>query len=112
MRCPRPRRARKTWGAGVSNIIVARARALGRDQSFPPSNTGPSAKYRRAPGLSARRDRPEAVVDLSTGTFDPHVWSGRALQDFAELAVGGVALMYPALNWRRCSRPSWISARP
>jgi hypothetical protein len=32
--------------------------------------------------------------------FDPNVWSGRALQvDFAELAVGGLASMYPAFDW-------------
>ena len=31
---------------------------------------------------------------------DPDVWSGRALQvDFAELAVGGLASMYPAFDW-------------
>jgi len=30
----------------------------------------------------------------------PHVWSGRALQeDFAELAVSGLASMYPAFDW-------------
>jgi hypothetical protein len=45
--------------------------------------------------------------------FDPNVWSGRALQvDFAELAVSGLASMYPAFDWSVwCSGPSWISAR-
>ena len=45
--------------------------------------------------------------------FDPNVWSGRALQvDFAELAVSGLASMYPASDWSvLCSGPSWISAR-
>src|SRR6266550_379909 len=34
---------------------------------------------------------------LSSSQFDPDVWSGRALQvDFAELAVSGLASMYPA----------------
>jgi hypothetical protein len=44
---------------------------------------------------------------------DPYVWSGRALQvDFAELAVIGLASMYPAFDWSVwCSGPSWISAR-
>jgi hypothetical protein len=44
---------------------------------------------------------------------DPDVWSGRALQvDFAELAVSGLASMYPASDWSvLCSGPSWISAR-
>jgi hypothetical protein len=32
--------------------------------------------------------------------IDPDVWSGRALQvDFAELAVSGLASMYPVSNW-------------
>ena len=32
--------------------------------------------------------------------FDPDVWSGRALQeDFVELAVSGLASMYPASDW-------------
>jgi hypothetical protein len=35
-----------------------------------------------------------------TSVFDPHVWSGRALQvDFAELAVSGLASMYPVSSW-------------
>jgi hypothetical protein len=42
-----------------------------------------------------------------------NVWSGRALQvDFAELAVSGLASMYPAFDWSVCCPgPSWISAR-
>ena len=48
----------------------------------------------------------------ATSGFDPDVWSGRALQvDFAELAVSGLASMYPAFDWSICSGPSWISAR-
>jgi hypothetical protein len=32
--------------------------------------------------------------------FDPNVWSGRASQeDFDELAVSGLASMYPAFDW-------------
>jgi len=32
--------------------------------------------------------------------IDPDVWSGRALQvDFAELAVSGLASMYPVSDW-------------
>jgi hypothetical protein len=32
--------------------------------------------------------------------FDPNVWSGRASQEgFVELAVCGLALMYPASDW-------------
>jgi hypothetical protein len=34
--------------------------------------------------------------------IDPNAWSGRALQvDFAELAVSGLASMYPVSNWSR-----------
>jgi hypothetical protein len=34
------------------------------------------------------------------GAHDPNVWSGRALQEgFAELAVSGLASMYPAFDW-------------
>jgi hypothetical protein len=44
---------------------------------------------------------------------DPNVWSGRALQEgFIELAVSGLASMYPAFGWSWIgSWPSWISAR-
>jgi hypothetical protein len=53
------------------------------------------------------------MLGLSSSQFDPTVWSGRALQeDFVELAVSGLASMYPASDWSvLCSRPSWISAR-
>src|SRR5215467_6635228 len=42
-----------------------------------------------------------------------HVWSGRASQEvFIDLAVLGLASMYPASHWSvLCSGPSWISAR-
>jgi hypothetical protein len=30
---------------------------------------------------------------------------------FVELAVSGLASMYPAFDWSICSGPSWISAR-
>ena len=40
------------------------------------------------------------MLTLSSSGFDPNVWSGRALQeDFAELAVSGLASMYPAFDW-------------
>ena len=49
----------------------------------------------------------------ASAAIDPYVWSGRALQvDFADLAVSGLASMYPASDWSvLCSGPSWISAR-
>src|SRR6266571_8446367 len=45
--------------------------------------------------------------------FDPNVWSGRASQEvFVEVAVSGLASMYPASDWSvLCSGPPWISAR-
>ena len=45
--------------------------------------------------------------------FDPHVWSGRALQvDFAKLAVSGLASMYPAFDLEHLLRAIMdISAR-
>jgi hypothetical protein len=40
------------------------------------------------------------VLKLSFVEFDPNVWSGRALQaDFVELAVSGLASMYPTFDW-------------
>jgi hypothetical protein len=43
--------------------------------------------------------------DGGPGTFDPNVWSGRALQEgFAELSVSGLASMYPASDWS-CRAP-------
>jgi hypothetical protein len=42
----------------------------------------------------------KSSVRGQTDANDPDVWSGRALQvDFAELAVGGLASMYPAFDW-------------
>ena len=36
---------------------------------------------------------------VKVALYDPDVWSGRALQvDFAELAVSGLASMYPAFD--------------
>src|SRR6202142_1538746 len=40
------------------------------------------------------------LLIVSISGFDPDVWSGRALQvDFAELAVSGLASMYPVSDW-------------
>jgi hypothetical protein len=74
--------------------------------------------------IFATEPRKAAAIDLRCGTRDAigpmyglavrrNVWSGRALQvDFAELAVSGLASMYPACDWSVfCSGPSWISAR-
>jgi hypothetical protein len=42
----------------------------------------------------------KALANLEPSTHDPYVWSGRALQvDFAELAVSGLASMYPVSDW-------------
>ena len=56
--------------------------------------------------------KPTSLLSVRTSQFDPNVWSGRALQEvFVELAVSGLASMYPAFDWSICSGPSWISAR-
>ena len=67
----------------------------------------------RSPGVG-RISRP--ADPFLTRMYGPavrcNVWSGRALQvDFAELAVSGLASMYPASDWSICSGPSWKSAR-
>src|SRR5579864_8496577 len=48
---------------------------------------------------SSREERtPQRYCE--TDVNDPNVWSGRALQvDFVELAVNGLASMYPAFDW-------------
>jgi hypothetical protein len=46
------------------------------------------------------------VTQLTQCMVRPCVASG-----FAELAVSGLASMYPAFDWSICFRPSWISAR-
>jgi hypothetical protein len=46
------------------------------------------------------------AADITAKTdFDPHVWSGRALQeDFSEFeGCGGLASMYPAFDWSLCA---------
>ena len=47
MRCPRPRRARRSWGAGIFKIAVAGARAPGRDRSLLPSDIVPFSAPKR-----------------------------------------------------------------
>ncbi len=74
------------------------------------------AQLRRADHVEAR---PFIAVKRSrrfrarNDEIDPDVWSGRALQEvFIDLAVSGLASMYPALDWSAlCSWPSWKSAR-
>ena len=49
--------------------------------------------------MSAFRGNPEVAGRGQDVAIDPNVWSGRALQvDFAELAVSGLASMYPVLR--------------
>jgi hypothetical protein len=58
---------------------------------------------KQAGHMTCTRPQAERQIVLATrasSTHDPNVWSGRALQvDFAELAVGGLASMYPAFDW-------------
>ena len=61
------------------------------------ARTGPTGPVWRCPLIEIDR---KWLVECQNGANDPDVWSGRALQvDFAELAVGGLASMYPAFNW-------------
>ena len=54
--------------------------------------------------MSVDGGKADFALGAPTSEFDPNVWSGRALQvDFAELAVSGLASMYPAFDWSICS---------
>jgi hypothetical protein len=61
---------------------------------------GTSRQLARCSDMSGVGPRPEVTGLRSKRRFDPDVWSGRALQvDFAELAVSGLASMYPVSDW-------------
>src|SRR5712675_415461 len=65
-----------------------------------PSIHGTFETCRPAVTTSASGGRPEVAGRGQNGAFDPYVWSGRALQvDFSELAVCGLASMYPVSDW-------------
>jgi hypothetical protein len=53
------------------------------------------------------------VAELAAPPHLTNVWSGCALQEgFVELAVSGLASIYPAFDWSSMGFwPSWISAR-
>src|SRR5437762_13827342 len=54
----------------------------------------------------------QKVLAKAPSTRDPNVWSGRAVQeDFVELAVSGLASMYPAFHWSVLLAIMDISAR-
>ncbi len=57
----------------------------------------PSDYLRKCRLLGVNR---KCAVDRQIGANDPFVWSGRAKQeDFDELAVSGLASMYPTFDW-------------
>jgi hypothetical protein len=62
---------------------------------------------------AAQPDRCLLSGVAQTSRFKSRQDPGGALQaDSAELAVSGLASMYPAFDWSVwCSRPSWMSAR-
>src|SRR5713226_162811 len=62
----------------------------------------------RSPGWSG-----QSYHVLESTRLTRNVWSGRASQEvFVEVAVSGLASMYPASDWSAlCSGPPWISAR-
>ena len=59
---------------------------------------GTSSDFARCPLVGRYRRQSGPVPEIAKKTaFDPYVWSGRALQEnFADLAVGGLAVMCPA----------------
>ena len=63
-----------------------------------------TASSRRAvisPLTEVKQSRSPVVL---TGDRDPNVWSGRALQEgFVDLALSGLASMYPASDWSCCA---------
>ena len=88
------------------------AGAFGRNGPDPPGidqkgRSVPRRKFGHEPTCRLRRamsaiqgQSGKHTLGLSSSQFDPNVWSGRALQvDFAELAVSGLASMYPAFDW-------------
>ncbi len=104
-RCGPSRRRVRNASAVLRNFV----RLPKRTFSTLSARTGPPATsaIRSLPGVNRTwLGQPNSVE------IDPDVWSGRALQvDFAELAVSGLASMYPAFDWSICPGPSWISAR-
>ena len=60
--------------------------------------------------MSAPRGNPE-VSGPSGPALTQCMVRPRVASGFAELAVSGLASMYPASDWSICSGPSWISAR-
>jgi hypothetical protein len=72
----------------------------------------PDPNMHERPSASPRASRLQLRLPLLSSPCGPNVWSGRALQEnFVELAVSGLASMYPAFGWSVASWPSWISAR-
>ena len=60
----------------------------------------PEASVRCLAAIRPKSGVNPTCQDSSTDAFDPNVWSGRALQEnFADLAVSGLASMYPTFDW-------------
>ena len=63
------------------------------------NNIGTKRTSRAGLAMSVHESKADFPVTHSS-EFDPDVWSGRVLQvDFAELAVSGLASMYPVSDW-------------
>ena len=65
------------------------------------SGSGPERRKGMSDRMSAMRARADVLCSMwSFVEADPNVWSGRASQEaFVELAVRGLASMYPAFDW-------------
>ena len=83
------------------------------DSGLPLVGCCPSRHFVRRSDMSGFGEQADVLALARKDVNDPNVWSGRALQEnFAELAVSGLASMYPASDWSvSCSGPPWISAR-
>src|SRR5215831_13772308 len=64
-----------------------------------------SLRCRSSDAIGGKADIGRSCCLLWSDVIDPHVWSGRALQeDFSEFeGCGGLASMYPAFDWSLCA---------
>src|SRR5439155_18264228 len=89
-------------GGTANRLRHSQCRELALPRHTVIANPGQLTRQERSLGRRHRR-----------AESDPNVWSGRASQEvFVEVAVSGLASMYPASDWSvLCSGPPWISAR-
>src|ERR1017187_3731743 len=103
---------RDTLSEGFSHFVTSMTAPVASGWSSCRVGFSPTGKRRLYTAHRHSGHWPDLPLNGSVAN-DPNVLSGRALQVyFAELAVSGLASMYPASDWSvLCSGPSWISAR-